>query len=146
MAIYLDLLTMGWDVSITIKWPFIIYSLHIGLKWSRIQWLWRGPKTHCLLAMAPPHPPPSPNLPAPPPLPPSLTQTPSLSLINCPPLKVCWTPPMHPASYSDSCVVYWVIICTKSTSYQPHTHIYSGTSEIRTPRDLAKMSLFRRCP
>ena len=24
--------------------------------------------------------------------------------------------------------------------------IYSGTSEIRTPRDLAKVSLFRRCP
>ena len=23
---------------------------------------------------------------------------------------------------------------------------YSGTSEIRTPRDLAKVSLFRRCP
>ena len=24
--------------------------------------------------------------------------------------------------------------------------MYSGTSEIRTPRDLAKVSLFRRCP
>ena len=24
--------------------------------------------------------------------------------------------------------------------------VYSGTSEIRTPRDLAKVSLFRRCP
>ena len=24
--------------------------------------------------------------------------------------------------------------------------LYSGTSEIRTPRDLAKVSLFRRCP
>ena len=33
-----------------------------------------------------------------------------------------------------------------STSGCLEDYIYSGTSEIRTPRDLAKLCLFRRCP
>ena len=37
-----------------------------------------------------------------------------------------------------------VIIITNSVNY--FNCVYSGTSEIRTPRDLTKASLFRRCP
>ena len=40
----------------------------------------------------------------------------------------------------------WPQLCSVQSTAGETLPAYSGTSEIRTPRDLAKVFLFRRCP